>query len=157
MSGLTVTLQPIITIPEVDIDLDYGDGTGWLPFVLTHTYSSCGNYIITRRVKPWFTPDTCREYCAVNLPCDPAVDGLVEADEDRAIAVHPNPCGEIIVISPPCAGTVEVTDICGRVALSERTGTCPQTLVVGDLCPGTYYISIRCRTGPCRMARIIKM
>ena len=68
---------------------------------------------------------------------------LIDLDKKYTVAVYPNPAGkEIFIQSLQYYKQLQVTDISGRVVLSETVKPGMQSINIANLTPGTYIIKL---------------
>jgi hypothetical protein len=156
-AGDSISITPVVSFPEIMFQYHYGDGY-WSGFDLTHTYSSCGNYILT--VKRWdmnFPGDTCYGYAAVNHIGCSAVTGLQKIADMEEGMIFPVPCREALYVKKGLAvEKAEIRDLSGRTTGSWYYAAPPVSIDVEGLGAGAYILVTTDRKGNIRYLWFIK-
>ncbi len=156
-SGLTVSVQGGVSIPEMMRSIDYGDGGGYINEG-THTYEKCGNYILTYKSWDMNAPEqVCYGYTAVNLECKDMPADL--PDRIRAAArVYPNPVADDLHIETQREiRSVAILDLLRRehTVFPEKVAA-GVSLGTGHLEGGTFIVKILYLDNSVDFVRILK-
>lgn len=156
-SASTFTVWSGSMIPEIITEYDFGDGSGTVSSPV-HTYTACGNYVIASTYWDMNMPNKiCRNYVAVNLSCNTPT-GLQELSAGNAVSVFPNPASEKLYVksSTPVA-KLSVADAFGRTVISETPENPAQpVLELGQLAPGTYFLTLGFTSGARQTVLVVK-
>jgi hypothetical protein len=157
LSAFSATVWGGSAIPEIMYSFNYGDGTA-TSSSYTHTYSGCGNYIITVAEWDMNTPNNiCYSYAAVNINCQSPT-GIDENTFEASFSLSPNPVSNSLHVRfNKDPKEITVTDIAGReIQLPEFTSKNARTLSCENLAPGVYCVKIVSENGQARIIKFIK-
>lgn len=157
VNGYSVTVYAGSAIPEIMFKYYYGDGFS-SQMDNSHTYSNCGNYIIT--VKNWDMnqpDDTCYAYKAINISCDGST-GIKENAFDQQ-RLFPNPVTERLyfIVQEPIR-EITVNDIAGRKCYRKEyeSAMAKGGIELSGLTPGLYVLTFNYENGKQQHMKFIK-
>jgi len=161
ISALSVTaccLNGGPMIPEISFVYDFGDGSA-VSQANTHTYVSCGSYIIATHMYEWTVNSSgCWAYSAVNLACSSTPTGIDEKEASEQAALFPNPVtAKLNLVSVSSFKQVSITDLMGKELLSLSTeGRANVVVDVGSLASGVYVLQLTSNEGAKQNLKFIR-
>ena len=145
--GSFICLRAKKTDTEIDTIWYYYDSIGWdTPFV----YSGTATYY------EWWTNAASVRFPLVTLSVDQAgqtssiawvysftsTSGIEESTQKNEIIVYPNPVQDIIFIESKYLGTLELSDISGKILRTWQQKSLSEVIDVSDLKNGIYFLKI---------------
>ncbi len=141
--------------------LDFGDGgLPNPPATFTHTYATCGNYIVTLQKDLINSPSlpSCYNYGAVNILCATTT-GINEKESDNLIhALYPNPCNNQLTFElGETPKQLKIYDVLGKEMGSAYQSTDTKLQVdVSSLPKGMYFVKLQFGSNKEIVKRFIK-
>lgn len=120
----------------------FGDGTTAYGQTANHTYSTSGNFsvCVIGSPMPMAQQDTMCKF--VNI----LTTGAIENETENTITVYPNPLQDQLNLSISSKGEnkhLSLTDVQGRVLLSQHIINSLSTIDMKRFSPGLYFLTIR--------------
>ncbi|MEM9051803.1 MAG: T9SS type A sorting domain-containing protein [Bacteroidota bacterium] len=133
----------------------FGDGEESIQVDPTHTYSENGEYSVT--LKTWKCGRADSTIQIVEI--ESALNTITSSDLD--FRVYPNPASELISLTFPSriekeAVSIRLTDISGRIVLSQSLLTEKQVVDISTLPNGLYLIELSNNQGSLGVCRLVK-
>jgi hypothetical protein len=166
VSAPSISITPFMgaIIPEITYEYGFGDGspntTTSTSQLIPHTYTACGNYIISVKMFDMHTPQSgCYTYTSVNIPCATTT-GFEKNTPAIEAKLFPNPASQLLtVISDVPLQRAAIFDLMGREVAADRfteNNTTRAEMNVSHLTPGAYFLRLQTDKGAQKNIKFIK-
>jgi hypothetical protein len=157
LAANSVTVWAGVAIPEIFTNYIYGDGSPTTT-AYTHTYATCGNYIVTVHQWNMNTPnDTCHAYAAININCA-SPNGIKNNYYETTTTFYPIPAKEVLTINTATSiNEIKIYDVLGKEIFSHPDiHNIEKKINLQEFLPGTYFAKIRFEDGHEVYKKLIK-
>lgn len=96
------------------------------------------------------------QWAALSLPCNYSISADMKTPEYENIKIYPNPVFDNIFVFVNDGGSIEITDVSGKVVYRSELSDGIAKISTIHLLKGTYFVKIRHKDGNTQMFKIIK-